>query len=318
VNVSYIAPLRRAWDRARGMLLRPFRIETWLVLGFAAFLSEFLSGGGHYPGPGFRRGAKSGLGTDWLSDFTWTPVVVGIVVAAAMVLLAIMVALIWVNSRGKFVFLDGVARERAEIVAPWKRFARLGNSLFAWTVVFALVSIAIGLIIAFPFVAGIIALFQGDEFRWAGLGALMGLFLMGIPILIVYLYIGLFLSDFVVPIMYRHDLAATAAWGRFLTVFRAHPGSFILYGLWVFVLWTVTLSACFFAGIVTCCVGFVLLGLPYIGSVLLLPVHVTARGLGPEFLAQFGPDLAVFPDAAAPPPGAAGPEAPGPAPTVPA
>jgi len=318
VNVSYTAPLRRAWDRARGLLLRPFRLEIWMVLGFAAFLSEFLSS--NVSGRSFWRGGRAGPGhgADWFPDFSWTPLVLGIVAAVGMALIAVFVALLWVNSRGKFIFLDDVARERAEIVAPWKRFARLGNSLFAWTLVFAIVCIVIVLLIALPFLATIWALFQGDEFRWAGLGALYGFFLIAFPFLIAFQYVGLFLSDFVVPIMYKHDLTATAAWGRFVTVFRAHPGSFLLYGVWVFVLWTVVLSACFFVGIATCCVGFILLGLPYVGTVVLLPVHVTARGLGPEFLAQFGPEFAAFPAAAAPPPGAAGPSAPGASPAAPA
>jgi hypothetical protein len=39
----------------------------------------------------------------------------------------------------------------------------------------------------------------------------------------------------------------------------------------------------------TCCIGFLILALPYVGVVLLLPLHVTYRLLGPEFIAQFDP-----------------------------
>ena len=48
-------------------------------------------------------------------------------------------------------------------------------------------------------------------------------------------------------------------------------------------------------GFGTCCIGVVLMIIPYIGNVVLLPVTVTSRGLGPEFLAQFGPEWETFP-----------------------
>jgi hypothetical protein len=64
-------------------------------------------------------------------------------------------------------------------------------------------------------------------------------------------------------------------------------------------------------GFSTCCIGFILFGLPYVSSLVTLPVLVTFRGLGPEFLAQFEPELSVFgaetaAPAPAPPPAAGG------------
>jgi hypothetical protein len=41
-------------------------------------------------------------------------------------------------------------------------------------------------------------------------------------------------------------------------------------------------------GLATCCIGWLVLAIPYLGTVILLPVYVTARALGPEFLAQYG------------------------------
>jgi hypothetical protein len=45
------------------------------------------------------------------------------------------------------------------------------------------------------------------------------------------------------------------------------------------------------AGCCTCCIGFVLLIIPYIGTVTLLPILYTYRALSLEFLAQFDHDL---------------------------
>ena len=45
----------------------------------------------------------------------------------------------------------------------------------------------------------------------------------------------------------------------------------------------------------TCCIAGCFLAIPYIGTVLLLPVLVFTRAYSLHFLAQFGPDYDVFP-----------------------
>jgi hypothetical protein len=71
----------------------------------------------------------------------------------------------------------------------------------------------------------------------------------------------------------------------------------VLYGL--FVLMLAVVFAMFFSVfcLMTCCIA----ALPYVGTVLLLPVWVAYRLLSLEFLAQFHPSFNLF----APLPGAA-------------
>ena len=59
----------------------------------------------------------------WFRDSTWFQF--GVPVALA--LLVIGVALLWLSSRGKLIFLDNMIQERAAFVDPWKRFRRLGD-----------------------------------------------------------------------------------------------------------------------------------------------------------------------------------------------
>jgi hypothetical protein len=49
-------------------------------------------------------------------------------------------------------------------------------------------------------------------------------------------------------------------------------------------------------GFVTCCIGFLLLIIPYIGSVVLLPVSYTLRAFSLEYFAQFGDEYQLFPE----------------------
>jgi len=293
--VSYSVPLGRAWARAKRMLFRPFRIDTWLVLGFAAFLSEYLTGS-NAAQFGFWRGhddypGNIGRGVEGLLQL---PLWIAIAVALGVVVTVVVVVLMWLCSRGKFIFLDNVAHERTGIVEPWRRFKRLGNSLFAWWLGLVLVWIAACFLMAIPFLSAFAAMWSSGTFHLPALGVLLGFWLMLIPIFAIFGYVLLFLFHFVVPIMYKHDITASAAWGRFLPLLRQHPGSFLVYGFMIFVLWLAVGIACAAVGFSTCCVGFFVLGFPYIGTVVLLPVWVTFRAIGHEFLAQFGPDFTVL------------------------
>jgi hypothetical protein len=56
------------------------------------------------------------------------------------------------------------------------------------------------------------------------------------------------------------------------------------------------------AGFLTCCIGFLILAIPYVGSVVLLPVSYLFRALSVEFLEQFGPEYVLFPATTSPAP----------------
>jgi len=96
------------------------------------------------------------------------------------------------------------------------------------------------------------------------------------------------LENFVIPVMYQNDLTTTQAWMRFLPLHNRRVFRFVLFAIWKFLLTIVAVIAIFVVGLGTCCIGFILMILPYIGAVVLLPMTVFFRSLGLEFLAQFG------------------------------
>jgi hypothetical protein len=109
-------------------------------------------------------------------------------------------------------------------------------------------------------------------------------------------FIALFLEAFVIPIMYKFDLKATEAWKYFLPWLRARPLHFVLYGLLIFVLGI--LFAIFF--MIVCALSCCIVAIPYVGTVILLPIWVTYRLFSLEFLAQFHPDFDIFTQAVVP------------------
>lgn len=293
-QMSLTRPLGQAWTWMVRMLFRPFDLGKWLVVGFAAWLSGLGDGG--YAGFNFS-GDEGGAelvkaarrGWEW---FLSHELLTGLVVACAVVLLGLIVLVLWVSSRAKFVFLDNVVHNRAAIVEPWKRYRRQGNSLFAFRLVL--------LLLCLPLVLGAVGLFLWLAFgpdgwtRLDGPAMIAGVAataLLGFVVTVTALYAAFFLDAFVVPLMLRFDLGVLAAWRRFLRLLWARPGWFLLVGLFVFVLTLAVGSAIVVTGCATCCLGFILLALPYVGTVVLLPLIVVYRSFTISFLAQLEPEL---------------------------
>lgn len=284
------------------MLFRPFRIELWLVLGFAAFLSNLGHGGGGLSWTGrFNRELGDEIGPN-LHDFLHRPWLPWIAVVGVVALLILGVVLSWVGARGRFVFLDDVLHDRAVIVEPWKRYARLGNSLFVLQLVVGIGTLVLVLVLFGPTLFSVLrGVWRDGTIPDLHLGWLVIQGIVGAPLFISAALFHVLTRHFVVPVMWKHDLSAVAAWQRFGPLLARHPGGFLVYLLLLLVLVVGVVAAMLVLGFCTCCLGFLLMALPYVGSVALLPIHVTFRGFGPEFLSQFGPEWDARPGRVEPP-----------------
>ena len=303
MTVKFMEPLSRAWGRMKIALFKPFDIHKWFVVGFNAFLAGLMDASN---GGGGSRWSKNGSFGDfihfprtawaWLMAHpTWSiAILFGVAVAIAVV-----VVLSWASSRGVFMFLESVVRDRVEIAKPWREYQKEGNSLFVWRLLLGMASlVAFGLVFAFFFIKGA-ALYDSGIGPSLPIGFFIGLGLLVLGLLFVWGYVILFLKDFVAALMYKNRVSAGAAWKLFLDIFRKYPFHFVGYGIIVFLLMMVFVFAVIVAGLVTCCIGWLVLVIPYIGTVVTLPVWYALRAFSLEFLAQFGPEYDVFPRPAA-------------------
>jgi hypothetical protein len=79
-----------------------------------------------------------------------------------------------------------------------------------------------------------------------------------------------------------------AGWSELLQLLSARKWAFLLYLLFQIALAIVVGILVFAAVILTCCVAGCLLALPFVGTVLLLPVLVFDRAYSLYYLQQFG------------------------------
>lgn len=291
VDVSYGAALGRAWARARRMLFDPFELRTWIVLGFTAWLARLAGGGGGGGTTGVRDLGAQGwrealreipgeLGEAWRE--LWSEAWVGPLVLLGIVMVIVLVLLLlWLSSRGKVVFYDNVATGTAAVVEPWRRLGRIGDSLFLFRLAFA--AAVLGVVVA---IAALAWTLGGSPLGLAVVAAL------GLAAAAVTVFAAILLDSFVVPIMVRSQIGALAAWDVLLPWLSRHPWVFVAYALFLVGLLILAGLVVAAAGLLTCCILFVVLALPFVGTVVLLPALVTYRALGPEVLAALDPGFA--------------------------
>lgn len=298
MTIQFMEPLSRAWARMKTALFKPFDIHRWFVVGFNAFLAGLMDAANGGGGSRFSKEGNFGefihfpaTAWSWLMDHPgWAiAILFGVLVAIAVV-----VVLTWVSSRGVFMFVDNVVRNSVEIAKPWREYQKEGNSLFVWRLLLGIASFAaFGLVLSYFFVRGA-ALYDSGVSPILPIGFIIGLGLVVLGLVLVWGYIVLFLKDFVAALMYRNRISCGEAWRLFLDVFRKYPFHFVGYGLIVFLLMIMFVIAVVFAGLATCCIGWILLAIPYISTVVTLPAWYAYRGFSLEFLAQFGPEFDAF------------------------
>lgn len=293
-KIEIFGPFGEAFEWMKRMLFKPFDFQKWLVVGFAAFLSN-LSGNANF---NFSR--KMGRGSDWSfrsmsHDFSestgtseWlTSCAIPLIILLVLVALAVAVTLLWVGCRGRFIFADCIVHNRGAIAAPWREYRPEANSFFIFSL---LVGLAVLAIIAIAFVPIVLPFIQG----WTEGAAFAASLTIGI-VLVVGLVLLIaaawsLVSQLMVPVMYRRRCRALAAFKEVLGLIAARPGPMMLYLLFFIVL---GLGAAMIACVsmpLTCCITMI----PYVGTVALLPVYVVLAAFPLFFLRQFGPDYDVW------------------------
>jgi hypothetical protein len=217
-----------------------------------------------------------------------------LIILGVILLFIIGIVLTWLSSRGKFMFLYNVIYNSDEVKKPWYKFKKQGNSLFWWRFIFGLLAFIVFITyFIFCFIT-VKNMYYGDIPIGPKVWMIAGLVILFLVLIITVGYISLFLNDFIVPIMYKYKTGATRAWLKFLHHMGRHIGSFIIYGLFIFILGIAVAIGIIFLALITCCIGLLLIAIPFVGTVILLPVSYTFRALSIEFLKQFGDEFDVL------------------------
>ena len=294
-NISVIDPINPAIDRIKLMLFQPFDLARWFVIGFCAWLANLMHGGSS--GPSFRY--ETHQNPHVLKEFIQNNIEWLIPTGMFIIFLGIVIWLVvlWLSSRGKFMFLHCVARNKAEVRVPWSEFGRHATSLFLFRIVVGAIffaSVAIPILMTAGFIITSTAV--GMQNVTALFGIVM-IILYVFVVAIVYLLIKKFTTDFVVPIMFLRTTSCIAAWREFIRILSVNKGRFTLYILFqiaIAIVIGIIIPALLCIGVCCLCGLGLLILIPYIGTVILLPIPMFVRSYSVYYLQQFGLQYDVF------------------------
>ncbi|MFC1738977.1 hypothetical protein ACFL1G_08020 [Planctomycetota bacterium] len=294
-NVSVIDPIGPAITRVKEILFKPFDLTKWFVIGFCAWLAGLGEGGGGGGNFNFnvpQRGEAHHMKEAIIENLPW---IIPAAIIGFIVFLAIGIVICWLSSRGRFMFLHCVAENKAEVKVPWDKFQQQGNSLFIFRLVvgiiaFICIAVLIGLMIFF-----IILISESKGSVIAPI--VVGLIFVILLIIAVSIFTGLlmkFTKDFVVPIMFLGPARCIDGWRKFLRILSINKARFALYILFQIVIGMAIGGIVLAAVFLTCCTACCFLAIPYIGTVLMLPVLIFKRAYSVCYLSQFGPEFDVL------------------------
>jgi len=287
-KIEIFKPFGEAFELMKKILFQPFDLKKWLVIGFAALLAS-LSGGFNVPFNWSRRQDNNSITeslrkVESLGQMEWW--MIALIIVAAVIILMLVLVLMWIGARGRFIFNDCIVHNRAAIVAPWTEFRVEGNSFFLFCLLLLVLLIALA-------VVGTLGLAIPLFIRGPGSRADFGLlvaFCVFLFFVLCLVFSWLLISQLMVPIMYRQRCRAPHAFAQTVRLIAGRPGPLVLYTLFFVVLVLAAAMMSCAAACVTCCIA----AIPYVGTVILLPIPVTLCAFSLLFLRQFGPDYDVW------------------------
>jgi hypothetical protein len=274
------------------ILFKPFSIKKWLCLLLIASLAGTVGGGGN-SGSGhhkeanatqneqqilknkpetlpfqYQQGAKklenitkkyhhkSNLYRKIKSFFGSLPP--AIMAIAVLIGLILIILLLWLSCRFKFVWFDSIIKNDASIVEPFKKYKKEGDSLFEFYLFIILALIAFGILIA-------------------GFGLLTSsllyvtiwiFILLVIAAIIFLLLLFLIIEHFIVTIMAMDNCLFNEAWDKFKEIYHANQKELWFYLLVIIglgiVCWIIETIATLIWVLIILLAAAIFFGIPYL------------------------------------------------------
>jgi hypothetical protein len=288
-EIEIFKPFGEAFELTKKILLQPFDLKKWFVIGFAAWLANLGRSGGSFNYQFNRRDQVQKI-NDVISQIPHPILVFGVSLLIFFVLVLI-VLFSWLRARGSFIFIDCIVKNRGAIAEPWREFQKEGNSYFPFSLVVAFVFVVFAVLLSLPL---IILAIKGRYYLYLHRDRLDVYVLLVIAawvfVILLVIIAWALIASFMMPVMYRRRCRAYQAFRTVVSLIAAHPGEIVLYCLFLIVLAIATGLISCFAICATCCIA----ALPYIGTVILLPVFILLRSFSLVFLRQFGLDYDVW------------------------
>ncbi len=211
------------------------------------------------------------------------------------------ISLHWLSAVGEFLFLDCLVNPRQPIFTHWRAFQRRGFSLFLWKILLYLCLAVLG-VSMFIFGCGII-------FSAAATGNIMtlpfliaaGVMGLGLAFILFCSWSHMLLMDIMVPLMFKFNITGMIAFDYLLKMLKVYWGKFLafwvvksLLKIMIKMILMAALAITLFLPLLPNFIPGLNIGWHYLLTVILLPITVLLRLLGPALLTQLNPAYDIF------------------------
>ena len=296
---SCLAALSQAYDRVVDLLFRPFDPVRWFSIGFCAWLAYLASQGSFnadygmkdFSGAQFKRDFDAAL--DKLNAASVGTAEVGAVIAGVVIFALFMILFCKLRSRGDFMFLHRWYRPDEPIRTCWAASRAAGQALFVWrmwffavmALLFALDGVLLYGLVLKPYLAA------GKVWGAALVRPAVCCVTAAVLLAVLSELVAHLAKAVVVPVMYWQGVSASRAWLAVFSLCNQYPFAVVCYLLCGMACSVAAGTAIVIVGLLTCCIGFIPLILPYVGTVVLLPYFLFFRGYAVCFLSQWRREL---------------------------
>ena len=261
--LSAVDSLGPAFEHSKQQLIRPFRFGQWARLALIGLMAGELSSGGGCNFSGFNVPIPQHTGgSDHFLPGLWStnPVLFAVLIALlAVLVVALWLVAIYINSVARFVLFDSVVEKECHIRKGWSRRTAPGLRYFLWQILFSLVMlVCMAILIGIPaLIAVAMGWFNdpGQHLLPLILGGVL-LFFVFFAFIVLAIVVQVLTKDFVVPQMALEGISAIEGWRRLLRMVNGEKGGYAAYlGMKI----VMALGAAVIVGIVAGIAMFILL-----------------------------------------------------------
>ena len=239
-RLSALDAFSPAMARVSAMLFKPFRLGTWLKIGFIGLLgggvATFHSNNVNFP-TSYQVPANRRFPDDPFAEILRFLHSIHIadhihaIVTALAIAVAISLIFLYLFCRFRFVLFDSVITTQPAVGRGWRLYASQANNYFGFWLVFRLVSFGVfALIIGVPlWHAYKNGALSGDGSLLVLLKLIASIALIAILASIVFAIISTLMKDFIMPIMALDNFAVADAWSALWRVIASEPGAWAGY-----------------------------------------------------------------------------------------
>jgi len=238
-RLSAIDAIGPAFTRVGTMLFSPFRLRTWLKMGFIGWL-----GGGLVTASGGNLNFRGGFPPQFPKDrfpqeWDLSRVLSNIHLADYfhLIVFAIAIGLVfgvifqYLFCRFRFILFDSIVSGQAVIGRGWRNYASQANRYFGFWLAFRLVTwgvmvLIVGLPLWRAYQSGA---FSGDNSLYAFMGVIASIALTVLLAAICFAVISTLMKDFIMPVLALDDLPLGDAWSAVWRVVASEPGAWAGY-----------------------------------------------------------------------------------------